>query len=191
MGLSYLTPAEVVNYYDSRRVLELASDTGTSALIADLSNTASTPYAIVMTAIRVAASDLDSHCQQGRRYARADLENIITESLAAPTDEPKAKRAGLIRQLIADLTFGFLMSRRGYAEDRMKLLAPRYDMAIDTLRALATGMQVFDLDDTLGAGLPSGVPIGFNGYRPSLYNKMFGIWEDTPRTFGSPRYDRY
>lgn len=186
MTTPYLLPLDLTLYYDSRRVLEIASDTGADASLADLSNTASAAYKTINNGIRVASSDLDSHVQQGRRYARTDLEFMVSDALANPTDEAKVKRAGLLRQLIADLTFGFLMSRRGYAEDRMKLLAPRYDLALDTLRALASGVQVFDLDAQLDAGLPRGVPIGINKYRPSLYNRMFGVWEDTPRLYGLP-----
>lgn len=184
MGLSYLTPSELPTYYDVRRVLELASDTGTDATLADLTNTGSAAYAVVMAAIRVAASDLDNHCQLGRRYQRTDLEKIVTEALAAPNDEAKQKRAGMIRQIVADLTFGYLMSRRGYSEDRMRSVAPRYEMAQDTLRALAGGALVFDLDDNIAATLPSGVRIGDNSYRVGAYNRMFGRWEDSRPTRG-------
>lgn len=186
MSLSYLTPTDLVTFYDSRRVLELASDSGLVALIADLSNTASGPYTVCNAAIRSAAADVDSHCQVGRRYQRSTLEGIITDALSAPMDEAAQKRAAILRQLVADLAFGFLMSRRGYAEDRMKLLAPRYDMALETLASIASGMMVFDLDDNIAAGLPSAVPIGLNKYRPSLNNRLFGVWEDTPRTYGFP-----
>lgn len=176
---SYLNPADLVTYYDRRRVLQLASDTGTAATIADLSDDDSAAYAFVLSCIRSAASDLDSHCQMGKRYTRATLEEIISDAVAAPTDEAKQKRAAMIRQLVADLAFGILASRRGYVADALKMLAPRYDTALVTLERLSQGFQIFDVDAAIDAGAPSSVQIGKNVYRPSQYNRMFGVFEDT------------
>ena len=179
---SYLHPDELVKYYDARRVLQLASDTGTPATLSDLSNSASAGYGLVNSAIRTAASDLDSHCQMGKRYTRASLEEIISAAFAAPTNEALNKRAGMIRQLVADLAFGVLASRRGYHGEQLKALAPRYDMALLTLERLSQGFQVFDLDANIEAGVPKSVRIGLRQYRPGLYNRMFGVFEDTPRS---------
>jgi hypothetical protein len=182
---SYLDPAELVTYYDTRRVLQLSSDTGATAVIADLSNSASAPYGRVLSAIRFAASELDSHCQQGKRYTRSTLEAIISAAAAAPADEGLQKRAALIKQLVADLAFGVLASRRGYTADSLKDLAPRYETALGTLERLANGIQIFDIDETITRGAPSVVQIGRYGYRPQANNRLFGIFEDNVRGPGA------
>lgn len=179
MSLSYLDPSELPNYYDQRRVLQLASDTGSSAVIADLSNPASKPYLTVQSAIRSAASDIDSHCQQGKQYTRDILEGFITDAAANPSDEAKQKRVAILKQLCADLAFGILMSRRGYTAETLDQLAPRYDTALQTLERLKVGAQIFDTDAATSRGVPALVGIGSKGYRPQLYNRMFGIFEDT------------
>lgn len=176
---SYLDPAELVLFYDTRRVLQLASDSGSTAVIADLSNAASAPYARVLASIRFAASELDSHCQQGKRYTRATLEGIVEAAAATPANEGLQKRAALVKTLVADLAFGHLASRRGYVADTLAQLAPRYETALQTLERLATGIQIFDVDDVIQRGAPSTVQIGRRGYRPQSFNRLFGIFEDT------------
>lgn len=178
MAATYILPADMLVFYDANKVGELSSDTGTAATAAELANSASTPYSIVIRAIRSAASDLDTHCQQGKRYTRSDLEAIIAAALAAPSDEAKQKRAATIQQVVADLTFGYLMARRGYSAAQMDALAPRYREALTVLEQLANGTTVFDLDANLAASIPIRVNIGQNGYRPSLDNRMFGVWPD-------------
>lgn len=185
---SYLNPDELITYYDARRVLQLASDSGEAATVADLSDDDSDAYAFILSCIRYAASELDSHCQQGKRYTRAVLEAIIEEAVAAPTDEAKNKRAAMIRQLVADLAFGVLASRRGYVADALKNLAPRYETALMTLERLSEGVQIFDVDDAITRGAPSSVQIGRLGYRPSEFNRLFGIWEDSGRSGSTNPY---
>ena len=175
---NYITPLELVTYYDKRRVLDLASDTGATAVIADLSSSGSAAYGFVAAAIRTAAGMLDSHCQMGKRYTRSVLEAIITAALAAPADEAKMKRAAMIRQMVADLAYGVMLGRRGYSADATKNLAPRYEEALATLERLAQGLQVFDLDANIEAGRPHAVRIGRLSYRPGAFNRLFGIWED-------------
>lgn len=182
----YILPIELITFYDKRRVLQLASDTDdTPAAEADLSSTSSTAYIFINNCILSASSDLDSHCQQGKRYTRTNLEAIITAANAAPTDSTLVKRALLLRQLVADLTYGMLMSRRGMQSDRLATLAPRYEKAQEALERLALGITVFDLDENIDAGVPGSRPFGGNVYRPTQNNLMFGIW---PETYGANGY---
>ncbi len=184
-SLSYLNPVDLVRFYDSRRVLQLASDTGVIAVIADLSNSSSAPYGIVLNAIRTAASDVDSHCQQGKRYTRSVLETFVSEAVASPADEAKQKRMALLQQLVADLAYGLLASRRGYTGDSLKAWAPRYETALVTLERLAQGFQIFDDDNSINAGVPSSVQIGKNRYRPTDSNRLFGIFPDSLNPYGA------
>lgn len=173
----YILPLELVTFYDKRRVLQLASDTeATPAVIADLSSSSTDAYIFVNNCILSASSDLDSHCQQGKRYTRATLEAIITAANAAPTDSTLVKRALLLKQLVADLAYGILLSRRGMQSDRLASLAPRYEKAQEALERLALGITVFDLSDNIDAGVPGSRAFGSTVYKPSRDNLMFGIW---------------
>ena len=163
-------------FYDSRRVLQLASDSGTAALPGDLSNTSSAAYALMQNAIITAASELDTHCQIGQRYTTTVLEAIIANALANPTDLGAQKSAGLIRQLVADLAFGILASRRGYRGKTLDEFAPRYDAALVTLERISRGDQVFNQQQNLTAGVPSVGIIGQCAYRPSIQNRLFPVW---------------
>ena len=180
MAATYILPVDLVTFYDSTRVLDLLSDTTTAATLADLSSSGSAPYALAILAIRRAAGDVEQHCQFGKRYTRETLEGIITAGLAAPSDEAKQKRMVALQSLVADLTFGYLMSRRGHAAAQMRELAPRYDEALAKLEKLAAGYLVFDIDANVAAGRPVSVQMGKNRYMPSLDNKMFGVWPDGP-----------
>lgn len=180
---NYITPALLPTFYDTNRVLDLLSDTSVDATVADLSSTSSAPYLTCLQAIRDAGSEIDQHAQQGKRYTRDDLENIITEAVAAPADEVKQKRAAALRRLCADLTFYFLLIRRGFTADRMESLAPRAEAAWKTLDELANGIRILDLDANLAASIPKRVRIGSQKYLPSANNHLFGIWYDGP--FGS------
>ena len=180
MAETYIEPTDLLTFYDRNRVLELCKDdtdgTGTPATAAQLQSVGSAPYVIANSAITVAASTLDSHCQRGKRYTRLDLEAIIAAWLDDEADVALAKRAALIRQLVADLAFGYLMSRRGFTGSQMKEMAPRYEEALMTLEAIAAGNMVFDIDANVNAGAPSSVRIGVNVYRPSLHTRLFGSW---------------
>lgn len=191
VATGYILPLELITFYDKRRVLQLASDTDdTPASVADLSVTSSDAYIFINNCILSASSDLDSHCQQGKRYTRANLEAIITAANAAPTDSTLVKRALLLKQLVADLTYGMLMSRRGMNSDRLATLAPRYEKAQEALERLALGITVFDLTDNIDAGVPDSRTFGTRVYRPTRDNLMFGIWP-TDGAYGNPGYSGY
>lgn len=178
---TYLTPAQLPLFYDLRRVLELSSDDPSDpAVEADLSDTASSAYLKINNCIFSAESEIDSHCQQGKRYTRANLELIVTAATAAPSDTALRKRAAKLKQLTADLAYGLLISRRGMNTERVLTLAPRYEAAQVALEQLSLGVTVFDLDENINAGVPSSATIGLNVYRPSFNNPMFGTWSDRP-----------
>ncbi len=155
---AYITNADVALYYDSRRLLELCSDSGTEETTLD--------NAILTELLLAASAEIDANCQQGKRYAKATLEAMT------------GKGATLLKQLCADLAFGSLMARRGFAADQMKVQAPRYEAALLTLEMLYQGRKVFDLDANINAGVPKVAVIGKNQIRGSQFNRMFGLWPD-------------
>lgn len=175
-GELYIVPSELVNYYDQRRVLALASDTGTAAQVADLFNTSSAAYTKIVSFIRSTCSDVDSKCQQGRRYDRSDLEGMVLAATLNPSDESIQKRAALLKQMVADLVYGRLNANRGIGADQLKVLCPRYEEAEMMLEQLYQGARIFDLDAPKSAGVPSTVTINQNG-PPGFtkFNDMFFI----------------
>lgn len=173
----YITPQQLIQYYDSRRVLQLASDSDEDASLMDLSSPVSPAFQIVNNCITVACSEIDTHCQIGRIYTRQQLEQIITDANDSPNDIVKQKRVGLLRQLTADLAFGLLVSRRGYSAETLREMAPRYEAALNTLERLAAGMQVFDLEDQLQRQVPARVAIGARAGMTDG-NRLFGVWHN-------------
>jgi len=182
----YLLPDELPTYYDARRVLELCNDLGDgSATLADLSNPASTPYQLVAAAILTESANIDSALQVGSRYARTELEQLILDLsdpviLANPYMLANAKkRVQMLKQMVADLTFGRLMARRGYTGGQLTEMAPQYAGALQQLNLLAEGRRIFDLDAPKNAGVPSTVKIGTtsNGlFAPIQGSNLFGTF---------------
>ncbi len=184
--MNYITPSELLNYYDSRRVLELASDTTSPATVSGL---ATNP--ILLTAIRTASSLIDSHVQTGRRYERTQLEDIVTAANAGGASEAAKKRAEPIKSLCAHLTFGYLMTRRGYSAQKLQELAPMYADALQSLNLLSSGQRILDLDGPKNAGVPKRQPIGTNTASLTLYNQMFGVFPGSPASYIYPPFGAY
>jgi len=188
----YLQNSEIFNFYDLRRIQELLLDDGSTPTQADISNVATAAGAQLYQTILWASSDIDSKCQQGKRYLRTDLEQIIQNAIDPPSGsstqqiEIYRKRAAQLRKLTADLTFGILMSRRGFSADKMRELAPQYEEALGRLQELYDGRRVFDFDAALAAGVPAAVKLAKNKIMSSSFNQMFGLWPaaNSNRCFG-------
>jgi len=185
----YLFPYDLPKYYDLRRVLELANDLGDGgATEANLSNSASAPYQLIENMIRLVSSELDSAVQVGSRYARTDLETIISDLtdpvILADAELLKAakKRAALLQGLVADLTFGRLMARRGYTAAAMIEQAPQVDQALKKVLDLSNGQRIFDLDDPKTSGRPQRDTLGANvtgALTPVRNSPLFGAFDST------------
>lgn len=167
----YITPTEFLLYYDERRVLQLLSDTGTP-----ISPGAVATSEVVLRAIRTASAMLDSSVQTGNRYQRAQLEDIVTASNSGSATEADKKRAEPIKSLVAHLTFGYIVSRRGYAAAKMQELAPMYAEALTMLNQLSSGLRILDIDAPKTAGVPRRVGIGTQTQSLTLTNPMFGVF---------------
>lgn len=187
--MPYVTPAQLTIFYDTTRVLDLCTDGDTPAVLADLSNAASDAYAIAIQACRDASSDIDQRCQQGRRYTRADLEAVVADALANPSDETKQKRASALKRLTADLAFYYLMARRGFTADKIRSIAPRADAALEALDQLSVGIRILDLDPQLASAGPIRVKLGVKNYQPSRGNRLFGVWVDAQSNNGGFLWD--
>lgn len=184
--LVYLQNAEMRKFYDLRRLKDLLTDDGTGdALTTTIIDDPTTAAGdILWNAINWASSEIDAKCQNGRRYARADLELIVQEAIAPPPGSTAAqiegykKRAAVLKKLCADLAFGFLAQRRATTADKLRELAPAYEEALFRLEELYDGKRIFDLDAALGATVPTRKKLGRLANLTTSFNRMFGVWPD-------------
>jgi phage gp36-like protein len=170
----YLEAEDMVKFYDVRRLQEILSDTGTEVAEGDV---ATNP--LLADTIIAATGEINSVLLQGRRYTLQDMQDLITAS-ADLTNVMAQANVRVLNQLCADITFGMLLARRGYAPDVVETLAPRYKVALQTLEDLYQGKKIFNLSAAVEAGVPQIVRIGGNKYMPSVDNKLFGVWWDSP-----------
>lgn len=137
---SYATAADVVSRYDIRRLSQFLSDTGTPVCTnAEISNgTCATNVMPLNTnlanLIKDASNKVLMSCRVANRYLQSDLDKIY-----ADTD----RRESLVR-VVCDITWGYVMMRRGLGLREVSNLAPGFDEAIKTLQMLERGMLVFD-----------------------------------------------
>lgn len=197
--LVYLQNAEMELFYDLRRIKDLLTDDGTgddltqsdiTTVTADVSD----PGTKLWGAINWASSEIDAKCQNGRRYARSDLETIVQYAISAPFGSTAAqiegykKRAMVLKKLAADLAFGFLAQRRAQSADQLRQLAPAYEEALMRLEELYDGKRVFDLDAALSAGVPTRKRMGRLANLSTSFNEMFGVWPEDNQLFNRNRY---
>lgn len=176
---AYATAAQLLTRYDSRRVAELNSDTGSPLTPGD-------PVLIttpVGAAIYDASAMVDSALQSGRRYTRDVLDALIA-------DPDPSKGAPIVR-VVCDIAYARLLMRRGIPAKEIDELAPGYKDALAWVHGLATGETVLDVDSNLAAGLPQAALDDI--YDPNLtsnWNMQFGWW-GPPRYFANPGFYRY
>lgn len=168
----YLTAAEFLTMFDSRRVAQMCSDNGQEAAVATLS---SNP--ILLTAINQSSAMIDTALQVGGIYSRATIEDIISSAGSITDDTPAAKRAAPLKHLCASLTWGRLISRRGYSEKQLYSMAPEYTQAMQFLDQLQNGHAVLDIEENISAGVPLQIKMGTRlPNDPFVHNRLFGTW---------------
>jgi hypothetical protein len=139
---SFADPADLIVAYDSRRVRELCSDTGTPIGTGDV---ATDPVLLVMLAR--ATEMILSHARKGNRYSEEELQTLA-DSATAGYD---------VTGLTCDLAFGYLVMRRGIGMADVDRLSPQYRMGLQRLEQLANGEEIFariDGDAHPDAGTP-------------------------------------
>ena len=171
---AYLTPAQLTVWYDTTRLYQLIRDDGVDATASDLTDTGSAAYQLLAAIITGVSAEIDSALQVGRRYARTDLETMVDDALAVGATAADLKRVTVLYRLVADLTFGALVSRRGFSAASMAELCPRYEDAQRTLAALADGGRVFDMEPPKTAGMPTRVQIGTGISNTVRNSRLFG-----------------
>lgn len=136
--MSYASPQDLLDRYDARRVGDLATDSGTrlteSQILADSK---------VSTCMEDASGALIAAIKRGNRYTDDDLSLLSGPSLS------------FLKRVVCDLSFAYLVMRRGYGADEVSAQAPGYKSAQEILKKLQDGELVFDLGSQKSAGTPS------------------------------------
>lgn len=139
---SFADPSDLVKSYDSRRVRELCSDTGTPVAIGDID----TDPVLLMVLARATETVL-AYARKGERYEESELQELADSATAGFA----------LTGLVCDLAFGYLTLRRGTGAADWDRLSPAYKAALATLEELANGTEVFariDGDAHPDAGTP-------------------------------------
>lgn len=137
---AYATPADMMLRYDIRRISNLVSDSGNPVASGSLSSNTN-----LLGLIKDASNRVLMACRVANRYLQSDLDSIYDDS---------DRNSSLIR-LVCDLTFGYLVSRRGLAINEVYAQAPLYKDAMDMLEQLRIGVRVFDDSPPDGTDAPT------------------------------------
>jgi hypothetical protein len=145
--MAFLTSAQFIKNFDTRRVQQLLSDTGTPVAAGDLATNTN-----LLELLAEATELVLSSVQVRNQYTEAELQALADS----------ATKGFLLRRLVSDLAFGLLVSRRGSSAADLDRLAPNWKTAQVQLARLAAGELIFprlaDADiggsDHLLAGTP-------------------------------------
>lgn len=129
----WCTPDEMTRFYDARLIALLCSDSNTP--VNDL-NTSQ----VLQSVLRLATAQLESIAYRGKRYTRAELQDIYSSNTVA---------SELLKYLVASLALRILWMRRSDHSN------PPIDSGVDVLlEKLNAGEMIFPLIDTMNASFP-------------------------------------
>lgn len=142
---TYASPDDMMLRYDVRRLGQLCTDNDTQLTTEQLVQSA-----ILQEAITDASGLVESAVMVGGRYSVTDLLTL--------NDNPKR----FLARLVCDLTYGFLVSRRGFNSNDIGSLAPGYANALKLLDELRAGTWIFANDAAIEASKPKRVQLSTN-----------------------------
>jgi hypothetical protein len=140
--MAFATSAHLILQYDTRRIQELCSDTGTPVSAGSLSSNG-----VIEWVLERATEMILMSARQGDEYSEDEL-----QTLSDDTDSGYS-----IRGLTCDIAFGLLVMRRGTGVADLDRLSPAYGQAMRTLKALEEGSLIFPRisgDEHSDAGVP-------------------------------------
>lgn len=129
--VSFCTPAQLILQYDSRRVRELASDSGSPVAEADIATNS-----VLLNALGRATEMILSACRVSEEYTEEELQ-------ALALDSDNLGVGYQLRGLCADLAFGLLVMRRGTGAADLDRLSPAFAAAQRTLQMIEDGSRIF------------------------------------------------
>lgn len=115
-----------------------------------------------------ASGALIAAIKRGNRYSDDDISLLSGPSLS------------FLKRVVCDLSFAYLVMRRGYGADEVTAQAPGFKSAQEILKKLQDGELVFDLANQRSAGTPSFTinTYSVNGQSQSPSNtakRLFGV----------------
>lgn len=133
---TYITPAELIESFDSRIVLQLSSYTGTPAVVGDIATNA-----IILNAIEKASGEVESYSLRGGIYT-------VTILTALQADDD-----WFLKQLVSTLTMKWLyLGKTGNIPGDMQTMIGDARQSLEDLRE---GKRVFNQDSVKSAGRAS------------------------------------
>jgi phage gp36-like protein len=162
--MAYASFNDLKARYDVRVIAKYASDTGTPVTVPSLPTNAR-----VVAALRDASGMIRNALVKGKRYPSA-----VLDALAADAD-----KGAVLIQMTCALAMAQIIGKAVAGVDEIEELVMGYKMALSNLEDLRNGKEVFDLDATLIATLPSvsGGPSATDLNRPTNWNPIFGSFE--------------
>jgi len=161
--MPYATAQDLLDRYDSRRIGDLATDSGTRLTEAQILSDSK-----VSACIEDASGTFMVAVNRGNRYSEEDLMLLSGSS------------ANFLKRVICDLAFAYLVMRRGYGNDEVAAQAPGYRSAQDALKQISEGELVFESAKHMNAGNPSFTKntytvAGFGQLPSSTAQRLFGV----------------
>src|SRR5258708_4392665 len=162
---AYIVPNDMISRYNVGRLGQLVRDDGTTATSTQLQTD---------TVLAAAMSDAEGQFQaavyKGQRYAKVDLDALLTAYQAGPTNAQYSSGSFMVR-VIADLAYGNLIGRKGYDAATQAAMAPRSVWVEGILEQLAQVKRVFTLPAQLMPALP--VNSNLRTYRPPRHKPFY------------------
>lgn len=154
--MAYASASDLTARYDARTVGDLAADDSVRVLPGAMAADAN-----ITAALDDASGDVEAALVVARRYTVAQLEALTGNSLAK------------LKRVTCDIAMAYLLGRRpAFNPD---LLGTMREMADGYLDKLASGENVFNLDDPKDAGL-----VTIDGPTKLQYNTL-NLWRDRTR----------
>lgn len=153
----FFSASDVKLRYDLNRLGDLVSDDGQRVSPASLdANT------VLLAVMDDAESTLLGEILTGKRYTEADLEGL------------EGRDKNLMIRILCDLTYGYLLLRRGHSEQDISRLAPGFRVALEYLSRLRAGEIVFNVESVKEAGTLARVVLSRNVNLVSSATRLFG-----------------
>lgn len=134
-SVSYASVADLLIRYDERRIRDLVGDDGRREPTSSLATST-----VLLELLAESSGEVESACLVAEKYTAADLVALTGNG------------ESLLKRLVCDIAFQFLIDRRGKDGENEKPW--RYERALEKLQQLRDGARIFGFQETQNAGHP-------------------------------------
>lgn len=174
--MAFAEPSDLILRYDSRRLVELLSDSGEPLDVADLDSDTT-----LAALLEDATAEIRSAVRVSDRYTETELDTIATKNVDSADDSPALY---FLIRLTCDLTYGYLCIRRGYDASAISSMAPAFVEAKKTLQLLREGERIFPTEEAADAGLPHSTLFrSVDPVPPPLTSEAYRIFGDRAASY--------